>query len=238
MTGDELAPRTEEDAAGDDADSGDESDTARLPEGLRLYAEVDGVERVPAAEVPETFPVAIWTDETLALRLELSGYGRANTYFSLPDTDEDDRLETLVEIHDVSTPADLVGNQMLVDVENGHPVPVSRESERRGDERAFYGVLVGIAPSFLFTLFSFFGLAEAVLSPTPFLMYLFCTFILLPPSLYVDAWHLRTTTDWEGRPPRWGLLAVVPVVNIAVVPYYLISRENARPLALDAADVE
>ena len=149
----------------------------------------------------------------------------------------DDRLATLLDIHGAGDPADLAGEQVLVDIESGHPVPVSREGTRRGDRRAFYGVLAGIAPSFVFTLLSFFGLAGAVLSTIPFALYLLCTFVLLPPSLYVDAWHLRTTTDWEGRPLRWGVLAVVPVVNIAVVPYYLITRENARPLALDTANV-
>jgi hypothetical protein len=241
MLADKQRDVTAEDSAAvpdeETADS-DESGTAPLPEGLRLYGEVDGVERVPASELPETFPVAIWTDEALALRLDLSGQDSlASSYFSLPDTDEDDRLATLLDIHGADDPADLAGETVLVDIESGHPVPVSREGTRRGDRRAFYGVLAGIAPSFVFTLLSFFGLAGAVLSTIPFALYLLCTFVLLPPSLYVDAWHLRTTTDWEGRPLRWGVLAVVPVVNIAVVPYYLITRENARPLALDTANV-
>jgi hypothetical protein len=219
-------------------DDGDDPETTGLPEGLRLYGEVVGVERVPAGEVPETFPVAIWTDEALALRLDFSRYDhRESTYFSLPETDDDDRLATLLDVHGTTDPSDLSGQRVLVDVEDGHPMPVTRDGERRGDRRAFYGVLAGIGPSFIFTLLSFFGLADAVLSLVPFLLYLFCTFVLLPPSLYVDAWYLRTTTDWEGRPLRWALLAVVPVVNIAIVPYYLITRENSRPLALDPAGV-
>lgn len=238
MTTENGAAVSDEEAADSDGDSGGESESAPLPEGLRLYGEVAGVERVPTSAVPETFPVAIWTDEALALRFEFpSQDSRASTYFSLPDTDEDDRLATLLDIHGVSDPEDLAGEQTLVDIEESHPMPVSRESERRGDQRAFYGVLAGIGPSFLFTLLSFFGLAGAVLSTVPFALYLLCTFVLLPPSLYIDAWHLRTTTDWEGRPLRWGALALVPIVNIAVVPYYLISRENARPLALDTASV-
>jgi hypothetical protein len=238
VTREDSAPGSDGETADSDDDAGADSERASLPEGLRLYGEVAAVERVPASEVPETFPVAIWTDEALALRLEFSGQdSRASTYFSLPDTDEDDRLATLLDIHGVGDPEELPGTETLVDIEDGHPVPVSRDGDRRGDRRAFYGVLAGIGPSFVFTLLSFFGLAGVVLSPVPFALYLFCTFVLLPPSLYVDAWHLRTTTDWEGRPLRWGLLAVVPVINIAVVPYYLITRENARPLVLDTANV-
>lgn len=236
VTAEDSADVPDGETGNSDRGNGDESGVASLPEGVRLYGEVAAVERVPAPEVPETFPVAIWTDEALAVRLEFSRQDtRASTYFSLPDTDEDDRLATLLDIHGVDDPADLAGTNALVDIEQGHPVPVSREQKRRGDRRAFYGVLAGIGPSFVFTLLSFFGLAGVVLSTVPFVLYLLCTFVLLPPSLYIDAWHLRTTTDWEGRPRRWGLLAVVPVVNIAVVPYYLITRENARPLALDTA---
>lgn len=235
MPGSKAADVTADDGAAESQqEHGDSNGDVALPEGLRLYGEVVTVERVSAEEVPETFPVAIWTDEALALRFEFDNYdGRASTYFSLPETDDDDRLATLLEIHDVADPGGLAGRNMLVDVEAGHPMPVSRDGDRRGDRRAYYGVLTGIAPSFIFTLLSFFGLAGAVLSPVPFFLYLACTFVVLPPSLYVDAWYLRTTTDWEGRPLRWGLLAVVPVVNIAIVPYYLITRENSRPLALD-----
>ena len=216
----------------------DDTETATAPEGLRLYGEIVAVERISAETVPETFPVAIWTDETLAVELEFSGYdGRERTYFSLPETDEDDRLATLLASNEVTDPDELVGRRVLVDVEAGHPVLVARETGRRGDSRAFYGVLAGIAPSFVFTLLSFFGLADATLSLVPFVLYLLCTFVLLPPSLYIDAWYLRTTTDWEGRPHRWALLSLVPVLNIAVVPYYLITRENSRPLAPDPAGV-
>jgi hypothetical protein len=245
VTAEDSGPETEtqdhgseDDGPEDDESNGDGQDPATLPNGLRLYGEVTAVERVPAAEVPDSFPVAIWTDEALALRLEFTRQdARASTYFSLPDTDEDDRLATLLDIHGVTSPDDLAGNQLLVDIEQSHPVPVSRDGERRGDRRAFYGVLAGIAPSFVFTLLSFFGLADAVISLVPFVLYLVCTFVVLPPSLYIDAWYLRTTTDWEGRPLRWGVLAIVPIVNIAVVPYYLITRENSRPLAPAAANV-
>lgn len=209
---------------------------ATLPEGLRLRGDVVGVERVPASAVPEGFPVAIWTDEALALHLEFDRHdGRASTYFSLPETDPDDRLVNLLAAHGLDEPEELDGRSLLLDVQDGHIVPVSLTEGRRGDERAFYGVLAGLAPSITIALFSFFGLGGIVFSPVYVGLYLVCTFLVLPVSIYLDAWHLRTTTDWEGRPLRWALLAIVPPLYVVVTPYYLISRENARPLALDPA---
>jgi hypothetical protein len=218
---------------------GDDPERAALPEKLRLRGEVVAVERVPAGEVPDSFPVAIWTDEALALRLEFARHeGHARTYFSLPETDPDDRLATLLDVHDVDEPDDLADKSLLVDVVDGHPMPVSREGKQRGDDRAVYGVVAGVAPSITIALFSFFGLGDAVFSTVYIALYLVCTFLVLPVSVYFDAWHLRTTTDWEGRPLRWALIAIVPPLYVVVVPYYLITRENARPLALDPATVQ
>jgi len=210
-----------------------EGEQSTPPDGLCLRGEVVGVERVPVSAVPDSFPVAVWTDEALAVRVAFDGYdGRARTYFSLPETDPDDRLAGLLSAHGVDDPADLMGRRPLFDVRDGHALPVTPSAGQRGDPRAFYGVLAGLAPSITIALFSFFGLGEVVFSPVYIALYLVCTFLVLPVSLYLDAWYLRTTTDWDGTPLRWALLAIVPPLYVVVTPYYLISRENARPLAL------
>lgn len=235
MTADSESPERTTETPDDDPDS-DDSETPDLPDGLRLYGEVVAVERVPAAEVPESFPVAVWTDEALALEFEFRRYdGRARTYFSLPETDPDDRLATLLDVQGVSEPEGLAGGRVLLDIEAGHPMPVSREGGRRGDHRALYGVFLGVLPSFLVALGSFFGFADALFSTAYLGMYVVCTFLILPVSVYVDALYLRSTTDWQGGPLRWALLSIVPALYVVVVPYYLITRENARPLAAEGA---
>ncbi|ERH09833.1 MAG: hypothetical protein J07HX64_01595 [halophilic archaeon J07HX64] len=216
----------------------DEAETPELPDGLRLYGDVVAVERVPATEVPDTFPVAVWTDEALVLEFEFQRYDdRARTYFSLPETDPDDRLATLLDVQGVTEPEELAGGRVLLDIEDGYPTPVSREGGRRGDHRALYGVFLGVFPSFLVALGSFFGFADALFSMAYLGVYVVCTFLILPVSVYVDALYLRSTTDWQGGPLRWALLSVVPALYVLVVPYYLITRENARPLAVDDASV-
>jgi hypothetical protein len=237
VTADSEASADETEATDSDTD-GDEGGAPELPDGLRLYGEVVAVERVPAAEVPDTFPVAVWTDEALVLEFEFQRYDdRARTYFSLPETDPDDRLATLLDVQGMTEPEELAGGRVLLDIEDGHPMPVSREGGRRGDHRALYGVFLGVFPSFLVALGSFFGFADALFSTAYLGAYVVCTFLILPVSVYIDALYLRSTTDWEGGPLRWALLSVVPALYVLVVPYYLITRENARPLAVDDTSV-
>ena len=205
-----------------------ESD-AQLPDGMRLRGEVVAVERVPAAEVPESFPVAVRSGEVLALSLTFARHdGQARTYFAHAG----ERLAHLLAVHGVDEPDQLEGRGVLVDIVAGHPVPVSVDEPRRGDARAVYGVIAGLAPSITIALFSFFGLGDVLFSPVYAVVYLVGTFLVLPVAIYVDAWYLRTTTDWGGRPLRWALLSVVPPLYVVVAPYYLIARENARPLAV------
>lgn len=239
MSGDST--RAESDETADVADPVDdqgeaatpESERSTPPDGLRLRGEVVETERVPAAAVPDSFPVAVWTDEALAVHVTFDGYDeRASTYFSLPETDPDDRLASLLSTHGLDDPGDLTGRRLLFDVRDGHALPLTPSTGQRGDPRAFYGVLAGLTPSITIALFSFFGLGEVVFSPVYIALYLVCTFLVLPVSLYLDAWYLRSTTDWEGTPLRWALLAIVPPLYVVVTPYYLVSRENARPLAL------
>ena len=230
---------TQTDGAASDGDGGDGSTPEALPDGTILRGEVTAVERVPAGEVPGTFPVAIWTDETLAVTLELAYDGsETTTYFSLPETDPDDRLSDLLALHGLSEPDELVGRSLLLEVGDRHCLPLLPDEPQRGDSRAFYGILAGITPSITIALFSFFGLGAAV-ETWPFLaVFLVCTFLVLPVSLYLDAWHLRTTTGWSGRPLVWALVAIVPPLYVVVVPYYLVTRENAQPFVSAAQSVE
>lgn len=211
-----------------------EAELDGFPDGTTVRAEAVDVERIDADDVPDDFPIDIETPHALALELTPRGADErtVRTYFEWHDTGSDDRLARLLELHDVDHGefAALYGREILLRFENGHYVPVTPERQF-GDERAIYGIFAGLAPSISIALLSFFGLGAVVSTPAFFLIWTLMTFVVLPLSIYLDAWHLRSTTDWDGGPLFWAFFAVIPAVNIVVVPYYLIKRENARPIA-------
>lgn len=205
------------------------------PGDSAIRARAIDVEKVSAAEVPDDFPYEITTDDALALTLVLvdSNERTVTTYFNWPEKAADRRLATLLELTDVSVDrfADLHGKEILLEVEDAHYVPMLPAAGPRGDDRAIYGILAGIAPSLLIALFSFVGYGAVLASLWFVVLWLICTFVVLPVSIYLDAWHLRTRTDWDGGPLFWAFLSMIPFLNVLVVPAYLISRENSHPLA-------
>ena len=215
--------------------STDGGDEPELPDGMHLRADVLAVESVPKSAVPDDFPVAIWTDEALAIRVALPYYNiERTTYFSLPESDPDDRLAELLALHTVSDPAELEGVGMLVEVSSGHCLPFLPEKASRGDPRGFYGVFIGLAPSIALTVLPFFGLDGAVMTPVFFVIFAVCTFLVLPLSIYFDGWYLRSSSNWQGSPRKLALLSVIPPLYIVVAPYYLFTRENALPVVFES----
>ena len=211
-----------------------EAELGGLPDGTTVWAVAVDVERVPATTVPSDFPVAIGTEEALALDLTPRGDDErtVRTYFEWPETGSDARLTRLLALHDVEMGefADLYGREVLLRVADGHYLPVVPE-QGVGDPRAIYGIFAGLVPSLAIALASFFGAGGAVASLEFFLLWLVCSLVVLPVSVYLDAWHLRATTEWNGGPLFWAVLAFLPPVNVVAVPYYLLVRQNARPLA-------
>jgi hypothetical protein len=211
-----------------------EQELDRVPDGTLARGLAVDVERVPAANMPADFPVEITTEDALCLELSTreSTEQVVETYFEWPEDGTDDRLGRLLALHDIPADAfaDLHGTELLLRAENGHWLPVVPNQQPRGDDRAFYGIVAGLAPSIAIALFSFFGLGGVVGTPAFLVLWLVCTFVVLPVSIYLDAWHLRTTTDWTGGPLFWAVLSMIPPLSVVVAPYYLIMRENAHPL--------
>lgn len=207
------------------------------PGDRAVRARAIDVEKVSAAQVPDDFPYEITTDDALALTLVLvdSNERTVTTYFNWPEEAADRRLAHLLELTGVSVDrfADLHGKTILLEVQDAHYVPMLPEAGPRGDDRAIYGVLAGIAPSLLITLLMFVGFNQipASIALFLFLLWLVSTFVVLPVSTYLDAWHLRTRTDWDGGPLFWAFLSMIPFVNVLAVPAYLISRESSHPIA-------
>lgn len=203
-----------------------------LPDGSKLRGEVVAVERVDSSAVPEDVPYEVAGD-ALALTLDIDHIeGEATTYFTWPDAGADDRLERLLWLREFGPDqvTDFQGAQMLLTVENGHVVPVLPETKPRGDERAYVGILVGLLPSLLIFLSGLFGAGDALFTQAFVGVWAAGTFLVLPVSLYLDAWHLRTTMDWRGRPLLWAGLSVIPAVNVMAVSAYLVLRQSADPL--------
>lgn len=204
-------------------------------EGMRGRGRAVGVDRVPTAEVPEEYPAPIETEEALALRLSMVEADDVTVviYFEWPGQAPDQRLAKLLELCDIPTDrfADLNGETILLTIEEGYYVPVLPDEQPRGDPRAVYGILAGLLPSFLVFVAGLLGVAGQVASPGFFIVWLLATLVVVPVSIYFDAWNLRTTTDWDGGPLFWAFLALVPGLEVLVGPAYIIMRRNAEPIA-------
>jgi len=211
-----------------------EQELLGLAEGMRGRGEAIAVERVPTSEIPDDYPAEIDTEEVLALQLSMFEAENETVvvYFEWPDQGTDPRLARLLSLRDIPMDrfADIHGETILLTIEDGYYVPVLPDEEPRGDPRGFYGIIAGLVPSLLVALAGIFGLGSFV-STLPFLLlWLVSTFVILPASVYMDAWNLRTTTDWDGGPLFWAFFAMVPALNVMAVPAYLIIRDNAEPI--------
>jgi hypothetical protein len=205
-----------------------------MVEGAQMHGQAIDVSQVPASEVPDDFPYDIQSDDALALTLELNQMENetVTTYFEWPTDSAEKRLGKLLSLRDVPLDrfANLHGETILLTVEDGHVVPVLPDEERRGSDRGVWGVLAGLAPSALIFVAGMLGLGGLVSSTSFVLVWLVATFLVLPISVYYDAWDLRTTTNWEGGPLFWATLAMIPGLNILGVVAYLILRQNAEPI--------
>lgn len=212
-----------------------EQEIDAIAEGMQVRGQAIDVEQIPAHEVPEGFPYEITTDDALALTLELpdtTSEKTVTTYFDWPTEGTGDRLGRLLELREVPLDrfADLHGETLLLTVEDGHFVPVLPDEEPRGDGRAVYGILAGLLPSLAIFAAAMLGGGGFLVSNWFVLLYLAAHIAILPAATYLDAWHLRTTTNWEGGPLFWAFFAMIPGLNLLVLAAYLIARANAEPI--------
>lgn len=203
-------------------------------DGAQIRGRAVDVDRVSGSEVPEDYPVEIRGEDALALYLERSGTdgGTVVTYFEWPDEGADGRLAKLLDLRDVPGDrfADLHGERILLEARNGHYVPLLPGEEPRGDARGLYGVLAALGVNVFLALAMMFGFSGVVASTGFLILWLVANVVVLPVATYLDAWNLRTRTDWDGGPLFWAALSAIPAVNIAVAAFYLISRGNAEPI--------
>lgn len=188
------------------------------------------VERVPAAAVPETYPVEIRSEEALALSLDVDDEP-AVVYFEFGVDPTDDRLGRLLALKGIPADrfADLHGESVLLGVEDGHHVPVVPGEGPRGSPLGVYGVEAGLGVNLLVFPLAAAGLGGVSTVPVV-AVWLLANLVGLPAATYVDAWHCRTHTDWNGGPLFWTALAAVPGVNVLSSAAYLLGRARATPI--------
>ena len=205
-----------------------------MVEGMQVRGQAIDVERIPAHEVPDGFPYEIATSDALALTLEIDQTeGKTvTTYFGWPGDGADERLGKLLRLREVPVDrfADLHGDSILLEVENGHFVPVLPKDEQRGDDRAYWGILAGLFPSILIAVAGVLNAGAFLFTSTFLFVWLLATFVILPLATYYDAWNLRTTTNWNGGPLFWATLAMIPGLNVMTTAAYLIIRKNAESI--------
>ncbi len=211
-----------------------EQEIDTMAEGMQLRGQAIDVAQIPAHEVPDGFPYKIGTTDALALTLEIDQTeGKTvTTYFEWPGQGGDDRLAKLMDLHGVPLDrfAELHGEDLLLAVKDGHFVPVLPKDGIRGDDRAYFGVVGGFA-FLLFPLIAWmFGVTDMIGSSLFFFLFVLVHLIVLPVSIYLDAWDLRTTTNWTGGPLFWAFFAMIPGLNVMIVAAYLILRGNAEPI--------
>lgn len=193
-----------------------------------VRARVVDAERVPRSAVPENYPWDVETDEALSIEVA-AGDGRTTIFFAWPGDTPGERLSRLLTLLGVPIDsfADLHGKSLLLTREDGYWVPVIPQSPARGSERGVYGILAGLA----FNLGVFVAATTAVGSgPWMFVAFVLTNMVVLPVATAVDAWYLRTRTDWRQGPWFWAVLAFFPGINVVSSLAYLRSRRRARPL--------
>lgn len=230
-TADDTAPTSDSDRS---VDAGAESFLSveadiHATSGGTVRGQAVDVERVPTATVPDDYPWGIGTPDALALTVALADGTEATTYFEFEGGRAGDRLSRLLAVHDIPADrfGDLHGEWLLLTVEGGHYLPVLPAEFPRGDPRGVYGILAGLG---LYPLAGVLAIGGGLSLPA-LVVLLLATSVSLALATYVDAWYLRTRTDWGQGPSFWALLATLPGPNLPTTIAYLWTRRQSEPLA-------
>lgn len=214
--------------------------------GGRLVGIAEDVERVPATSVPAGYPITITTEQALRLRVRSDEHGGSDddadevgddiavpdsVYLEWPPGDGGP-LARLLALRGIDPDrfADLHGERIPIAIENGYLVPRLPPSGPRGSPTGVYGILAGIATNVATLAIASAGVGLATASLPMLVVLVVVPLVILSLSTYVDAWHLLSTTDWEGGPLFWATLALVPGINVVSSLAYLYARTTAEPL--------
>ncbi len=197
-------------------------------DGGRTWGRAVDVDRVATEDVPEDYPQPVATETALALTVAVEGdeSRTAVLYFEWPGDGGAERLRRLLELLGIGPDqfADLHGQRVPLRRESGHVVANVPDEDPRGTRLGVVGVVAGVAG----TVALFAG--QGVTPGWAQLLLLALVFLVLPVSTYLDAWYLRTHTDWDQGIMFWVPLAIAPGINLVSSLAYLAMRWRATPL--------
>ena len=200
--------------------------------GGRVHGQIVEAAIVPADVVPTAYPWAVHSERAMAFTVEFPNGTEAIFYVEHRENGQDPRLARLLEV--LETPygsyADLYGERVLLEVEDGYWIPYVPQSAPRGSPRGVYGVIAGLAFNLVAILGVMIGGGALVLW-SPFLVaFLLCNLVVIPAATLTDARYLHTHTDWEHGPLFWATCNAFPVLNVVVSVWYLTTRRAAIPI--------
>lgn len=186
--------------------------------------------KVPAAEVPDDYPVPIRTRQALHLDVETPDGETVATYLEWPGEDEDsDHVERLLDAlgrsHDEF--ANVYGDRVALDAEDGwHGIDAERTAALRSAKRAsgdeslnrsrnlLAAALAAAATGFI---------AINVVSATLGSSLILTSFVAVPFLFYRDAKRLSDVSNWECDHGQLIAMAV-PIFNVGLGFAYLLTR--------------
>ena len=200
--------------------------------GGRVHGQIVEAAIVPADVVPTAYPWGIHSEHAIAFTVEFPNGTEAIFYVEHRDNGQDPRLARLLEV--LETPygsyADLYGERVLLEVEDGYWIPYVPRSTPRGSPRGVYGVIAGLAFNLVAILGVLVGGGALVLGGPFLVAFLLCNLVVIPAATVTDARYLHTHTDWQHGPLFWATCNAFPVLNVVVSAWYLTTRRAAIPI--------
>lgn len=200
---------------------------------------IAGATRLPAAEVPASYPAAVDTEEALRVDVDV-GPETVSTFLPWPEDDvEGSRLGRLLGAleYDAGQFADLYGDRVgltsrdgwhRIDVERTRELALRPDHSPQGSRtRAYYAVGAVTALSVLPTvLFSVASPDSSVLLSLAALGTFLATWLALPAAVFLDARTVEAADGWSPRVPFWVAASLVPFVRTGVGLVYLLRRRS------------
>lgn len=200
--------------------------------GGRVHARIVDVDVVTDDEIPSAYPVEIRTPRALAFTVEFPNETQSVVYLEHRENGQDPRLATVLEA--TGTPygsyADLYGERLLFEVEEGYWTLYVPRSAPRGSSRGVYGIWLGLAFNGVAILGGVLSGGALFASAAFLLAFLVINLVVMPAATLTDSWYLESHTDWDQGPLFWATFNAVPLMNLLVSAWYLKSRFDARPI--------
>jgi hypothetical protein len=209
---------------------------------------IAGVAKIPAADVPDGYPVSIGTQQALRLDVETPEGETVATYIEWPDGDEDseaqrasnasgeqgdprasDHVERLLDAlgrsHDEF--ANVYGDRVALDAVDGwHGIDPDRTATLQRTNRTSSDDAPTLTRKLLAAAVGV-GAVGYVLSNSLSnlaALLVLASWVAIAALLYTDGKRVTESTDWSPSYARWAAAALVPILNVSVGTAYLIER--------------